>query len=61
MDKILLNVSDVAKALQLSTKTTYKLMHRSDFPLIKIGGKMFVRRKDLDEYLDDYVRGEIFL
>lgn len=61
MDKKLLNVSDVAEVLQLSTKSAYKLMHRTDFPLIKIGSKMFVREKDLDEYLDDYVRGQIYL
>lgn len=61
MDKILLTVTDVAKALQLSTKSAYRLMHRPDFPLIKIGSKMFVREKDLDEYLDDYIRGQIFL
>lgn len=61
MDKLLYNVEDTAKALQLSMKSTYKLMHRPDFPLIKIGSKMFVREKDLDEYLSDYVRGNIKL
>lgn len=61
MEKILFTVADVAKVLQLSTKSAYKLMHRSDFPLIKIGSKMYVKEKDLDEYLDDYVRGQIYL
>lgn len=61
MDKILLTVTDVAKALQLSTKSAYKLMHRPDFPLIKIGSKMYVKEGDLNEYLDDYVRGQIYL
>lgn len=61
MDKILFTVTDVAKTLQLSTKSAYKLMHRPDFPLIKIGSKMYVREKDLNEYLDDYVRGQIYL
>jgi excisionase family DNA binding protein len=61
MEKILLTVTDVAKALQLSTKSAYKLMHRPDFPLIKIGSKMYVKEGDLNEYLDDYVRGQIYL
>lgn len=61
MEKILFTVTDVAKVLQLSTKSAYKLMHRPDFPLIKIGSKMYVKEKDLDEYLDDYVRGQIYL
>lgn len=61
MEKILLTVTDVAKALQLSTKSAYKLMHRPDFPLIKIGSKMYVKEGDLNEYLDDYVRGKIYL
>lgn len=61
MEKILLTVSDVAKTLQLSNKSTYRLMHRPDFPLIKIGSKMYVKEDDLKEYLDDYVRGQIYL
>lgn len=61
MDKLLYSVEDAAEALQLSKKSTYKLMHRPDFPLIKIGSKMYVKEKDLNEYLDDYVRGQIFL
>ena len=61
MEKILLTVTDVAKALQLSTKSAYKLMHRPDFPLIKIGSKMYVKEGDLNEYLDNYVRGQIYL
>ena len=60
-DKMLLNVEDVAAVLQLGMRSTYKLMHRPDFPLIKIGTKMYVREKDLDEYLNDYVGGEIKL
>ena len=58
---MLLTVEDVATVLQLSMRSTYKLMHRPDFPLIKIGVKMYVREEDLDEYLKDYVRGNIKL
>ena len=57
----LLTVNDVAETLQLSMRSTYKLMHRSDFPLIKIGSKMYVREEDLNEYLGDYVGGNIKL
>ena len=61
MNKMLLTVEDVAAVLQLGMKSTYKLMHRPDFPLIKIGAKMYVKEKDLEEYLDDYVGGKIKL
>ena len=57
----LLTVDEVAERLKLSKKSTYKLFHRPDFPIIRIGSKMFVKESDLEEYLDDYKGGKIIL
>ena len=61
MDKLLYTVDDVAESLQMGKRSVYKLMHRPDFPLIKIGAKMYVREEDLNEYLKDYIGGCISL
>ena len=58
---VVYTVEDVAEKLHIGKRSTYKLMHRPDFPLIKIGAKMYVREKDLDDYLADYVGGNIKL
>ncbi len=57
----LLTVDEVAERLKISKRSTYKLFHRPDFPLIRIGSKLLVKESDLEEYLDDYKGGKIIL
>ena len=59
MDKLLYTVDDVAEQLQIGRRSSYKLMHLPDFPLIRIGAKLYVKPEDLIRYLDAYKGGRI--
>jgi len=59
MDKIVYTVDDVASELQMGKRSVYKLMHLPDFPLIRIGNKLYVKPDDLISYLESYKNGRI--
>lgn len=46
-----LTVEDVAKILQVSTKTVYKLLHDGDLSYIMVRGSYRVTSTMLEEYL----------
>ena len=49
-DFIFLNTKDVAKMLGCSIPLVREIMHREDFPLIKVGKKFKVYAPALDEW-----------
>lgn len=52
MDKRLtLSVAETARALGISTKTAYTLIHRTDFPAFQIGRRVVVSRDGLREWV----------
>lgn len=59
MDKMIFTVEDVSEVLQMGKRSVYKLMNLPDFPVIRIGSKLYVKPEDLDRYLDDYKGGRI--
>jgi excisionase family DNA binding protein len=52
MEKENLTVKDVAQYLNRSETTIYNMLNEGELPGIKLGGKWIVRKKDLDEFLD---------
>ena len=59
-DKILLTVSEAAEALGLSRSTVYsQLLHRPDFPTVRLGGSIRVNRQRLQEWADSHTSGGV--
>ena len=51
--KMLLTVREAAETLGLSRATVYTLIHRDDFPSIRIGSKILINTKKLQEWVDN--------
>ncbi|MCK8816689.1 helix-turn-helix domain-containing protein [Natroniella sulfidigena] len=46
-------VKDVAEYLNRSETTIYNMLNNDELPGIKLGGKWIIRKKDLDEFLNE--------
>ena len=53
--KMLLTVREAAETLGLSRATVYTLIHRDDFPSIRIGSKLLINTKKLQEWVDNQI------
>lgn len=53
MTKENLTVKDVADYLNRSETTIYNMLNNGELPGIKLGGKWIVRKKDLDDFLNN--------
>lgn len=50
-EKVALNITEAAAALGISRSTLYsELLHRDDFPAFKIGGRVVISKKRLEEW-----------
>lgn len=55
-NKMLLSISEAAAALGISRPTVYRLIHADDgFPIIRVGGRVLVPVRQLQEWLDEQV------
>ena len=52
---LVLTPKDIAKVLQISRNTTYEIMHRKDFPTLKIGKQYRVSREQFLNWLNNGV------
>lgn len=52
LECIMYKAEEVSQVLGLARSTTYEVMHRDDFPLRYIGGRMMVKKDDLLEWID---------
>ena len=57
-DKLLLSATEVANLLGLSRPSVYQLMRRADFPLVRLGGRVFVPTEMLKKWLDRQVQND---
>jgi len=48
--KIAVSVSEAAELLGLSRPSVYRLIHREDFPVMRIGGRTLIHRRKLEEW-----------
>ena len=58
-NKITLTVSDACEALSISRSIMYQLIHRDDFPCIRIGRRALIPRDKLIEWVNNHC-GEDF-
>ncbi len=49
---LFLNAETVAKLLGVSSTTAYELMHREDFPSIRVGSRLIVPKEKFREWVD---------
>ncbi|WP_209124884.1 helix-turn-helix domain-containing protein [Alkalihalobacillus sp. BA299] len=58
MEPEILTVSQVAKYLQISEMTTYKLVQEGRIPAFKIGRHWRVKKSDLSDLIEKLKNGE---
>lgn len=51
VEKLTYSVPETAQALGISVRGCYDLVHRADFPSVKIGGRIVVSREGLAEWV----------
>lgn len=51
MEKICLNITEVAEVLGVSRPTVYQLLHRADFPSFKVGNRTLVPKAALENWV----------
>ena len=54
---LFLNVNDLSKALGIAPSSCYELMHKKDFPSIRIGKRLVVQREKFIEWVDEQSKG----
>ena len=54
---LFLNAATVAKVLGVSPSSGYELMHDSDFPVLKVGGRMVVPKEKFIEWVERHTGG----
>ena len=57
-EKLTLSVEEAGKLLGVSRLTAYQLAHRADFPILRVGRRILVPRKQLEAWMDRQVNGE---
>ena len=50
-DKLGLNISEAALLLGVSRPTMYTLVNRDDFPKIRIGRRIIIPKKELEDWM----------
>lgn len=58
MEPEIMTIAQVAKYLQISEMTTYKLVQEGKLPGFKIGRHWRVKKEDLNEHIEKLKRGE---
>ena len=49
---LFLNAEIVSKLLGISSTTVYELMHKKDFPVLKLGNRLVVPKDKFKEWVD---------
>lgn len=57
-DNEIMTITQVAKYLQISEITTYRLVQEGRIPAFKVGRGWRVKREDLKEFIEKQKRGE---
>ncbi len=56
-EKLTLSVEEAGKLLGVSRQIAYQLSRRADFPTLRIGRRVLVPRKQLEEWIERNVTG----
>ena len=57
-EKLTLTVEEMSKLLGVSRQTAYNLIHRADFPTLRIGKRVLIPRKQLEAWMDKQVNDD---
>ena len=55
---LVLNAAQLAGVLNISRANAYNLLHREDFPTLRIGQRMLVTRDKLARWMDEQCRAQ---
>lgn len=58
VSKLTYSVDEAAQVLGVSRCTLYKLIHRSDFPALKVGNRQLISREGLAEWVRRQAGGQ---
>ncbi len=58
MAELTYNVTEAAEALGISRRAMYDLIHREDFPMLKVGSRRLISRDLLAQWVRDQVEKE---
>ena len=58
MAELTYNVTEAAQALGISRRSMYDLMHREDFPTLKVGGRRLISRELLAAWVREQAGGQ---
>jgi len=53
MTKPLMNVIETANFLGIARDTIYAWVHKRQIPFVKLGGRLFFKTKDLEQFIED--------
>ena len=56
-EKLTLSLEEAGKLLGVSRQTAYLLTRREDFPVLRIGRRILIPRKQLEAWMDRNVTG----
>ncbi len=56
-EKLTLNLEEAGKLLGISRQTVYLLSRREDFPVLRIGRRILIPRKQLEAWMERNVTG----
>ena len=54
---LFLNAETVAKVLGVSSSSSYELMHKPDFPVLRIGNRMVVPKEQFIQWVQEHTGG----
>ena len=55
-NNLLLSITEVSELLGISRPSTYQLAHRTDFPVVHLGGRTLVPLEQLKQWLEDQMQ-----
>lgn len=58
LQKLAYSVDEAAQVLGVSRCTVYKLIHRADFPALKVGNRQLISREGLSEWVRKQAGGQ---
>ena len=54
---LFLNAAMVARVLGVSPASSYELMHKKDFPTLRVGSRMVVPKEKFIEWVEQHTKG----
>lgn len=54
---LFLNAEVIAKVLGIAPSSSYELMHKSGFPVLKVGSRMVVPKEKFIQWVEEHTQG----